>query len=99
MKLGVMIEGQEGLNWERWRRLMEATERLGFESLFRSDHFFSVAGVYGRDCIETWVSLTLAAAETSRVRFGVLVSAMTFRHPALVARMAASIDQLSGGRV
>jgi F420-dependent oxidoreductase-like protein len=99
MKLAVMIEGQEGLNWERWRRLMEATERLGFEGLFRSDHFFSVAGVYGRDCIETWASLTLTAAETSRIRFGTLVSSMTFRHPALLARIAASIDQLSGGRL
>jgi F420-dependent oxidoreductase-like protein len=99
MKLAVMIEGQEGLNWERWRRLTEATERLGFEGLFRSDHFFSVAGVYGRDCIETWTSLTLAAAETSRIRLGTLVSSMTFRHPALLARIAASIDQLSGGRL
>ncbi len=99
VKLAVMIEGQEGLSWERWRRLMEATERLGFEGLFRSDHFFSVAGVYGRDCIETWTSLTLTAAETSRIRFGVLVSSMTFRHPALLARIAASIDQLSGGRL
>jgi F420-dependent oxidoreductase-like protein len=94
-----MIEGQEGLTWERWRKLMEATERLGFESLFRSDHFFSVFGVYGRDCIETWVSLPPVAMETSRIRFGVLVSSMTFRHPSLLARMAASIDQLSGGRL
>src|SRR5712692_8876091 len=52
-----------------------------------------------RSCIETWVSLTVAAAETQRVRIGALVSSMTFRHPALLARMAASVDQLSGGRL
>lgn len=99
MKLGVMIEGQEGLTWERWRRIMQTAEGLGYESLWRSDHFFSLAGQPGRDCIETWVSLTVAAAETRRVRFGALVSSMTFRHPALLARMAASVDQLSGGRL
>lgn len=99
MKLGVMIEGQEGLTWERWRRIMRATEDLGYESLWRSDHFFSLSGHPERNCIETWVSLTVAATETQRLRFGALVSSMTFRHPSLLARMAASVDQLSGGRL
>lgn len=99
MKLGVMIEGQEGLTWERWRRIMRTTEDLGYESLWRSDHFFSLSGHPERNCIETWVSLTVAATETQRVRFGALVSSMTFRHPALLARMAASVDQLSSGRL
>ena len=40
--IGVMIEGQDGLNWERWRRLCQDAERLGFASLRRSDHLFSV---------------------------------------------------------
>ena len=94
-----MIEGQEGLTWERWRRLCHDVEALGFDSLWRSDHFYSVMGVPGRECIETWVSLALAAEWTTRVEFGALVSSMTFRHPALLARMAASVDQLSGGRL
>ncbi len=98
MKLGVMIEGQEGLNWERWRKIVRATEDLGFESLWRSDHFFSLFADRNRDALETMVSLTYAADNTSRVRFGPLVCPMTFRHPSLLARMAASIDQLSGGR-
>jgi F420-dependent oxidoreductase-like protein len=99
MDLGVMIEGQEGLNWDLWRRIMRATEDLGFESLWRSDHFFSLSGPRDRDALETWIALTLAAAETSRIRFGPLVCAMTFRHPSLLARMAAQVDQLSGGRL
>jgi F420-dependent oxidoreductase-like protein len=98
MKLGVMIEGQEGLNWERWRAIMRRTEELGYESLWRSDHFFSLMGHPERDALETLTSLTLTAAETSRVRFGPLVTSMTFRHPALLARMASAIDTLSGGR-
>ena len=98
MHLGVMIEGQEGLNWERWREICRRVEALGFESLWRSDHFFSLQGHSERDALETMVSLTLTAAETRRLRFGPLVTSMTFRHPALLARMAAAIDQLSGGR-
>lgn len=99
MKLGVMIEGQEGLTWERWRAIMRRTEALGFESLWRSDHYFSLMGRPERDALETFTSLTLTAVETSRLRFGPLVAPVTFRHPTLVARMAAAIDQLSGGRL
>lgn len=98
MKLGVMIEGQEGLTWERWRAIMRRTEELGFESLWRSDHYCSLMGRPERDALETFTSLTLTAVETSRLRFGPLVAPVTFRHPTLVARMAAAIDQLSGGR-
>lgn len=93
-----MIEGQEGLNWERWRAIMRRTEELGYESLWRSDHFFSLMGRPERDSLETFTSLALTAAETRRLRFGPLVAPMTFRHPALLARMAAAIDRLSGGR-
>lgn len=98
MKLGVMIEGQEGLNWDGWRKIVRATEDLGFESLWRSDHFFSLMGPRDRDALETFVSLVHVAENTRRIRFGTLVCSMTFRHPSLLARMAAGIDQLSGGR-
>jgi F420-dependent oxidoreductase-like protein len=99
MKLGVMIEGQEGIGWEEWRNIVAWTEELGFESLWRSDHFFSLGGPRERDSLETMVSLTYAAEHSRRIRFGPLVCSMTFRHPALLARMAAGIDQLSGGRL
>ncbi|MEX2229492.1 MAG: TIGR03560 family F420-dependent LLM class oxidoreductase [Dehalococcoidia bacterium] len=98
MDLGVMIEGQEGLNWDLWRRIINATEDLGFESLWRSDHFFSLSGPRSRDALETFLSFVLVAEQSSRIRFGPLVSSMTFRHPSLLARMAAQIDRLSDGR-
>jgi len=97
--LGVMIEGQEGLTWARWRHLCEIVEELGFESLWRSDHFFSVMGEGDRACIETWISLALCAEWTKRITFGPNVSPMTFRPPAVLARMATSVDVLSGGRL
>src|SRR5215467_12866469 len=98
MKLGVMLEGQEGLTWALWRQIMARVEELGFESLWRSDHFMSLVDSR-RDTLETWVALTLAAAETTRLRFGSLVCPMTFRHPSLLAQMAAAVDTLSGGRL
>ena len=94
-----MIEGQEGLNWDRWRRICQDTDTLGFDSLRRSDHLVSLMGAPERDCIECWISLALAAEWTNRIEFGPMVSPMTFRHPAVLARMAASVDVLSGGRV
>jgi F420-dependent oxidoreductase-like protein len=72
---------------------------LGFHSLWRSDHFFSLMGDVRQPALETWVSLAIAAQETKRIRLGPLVCSMTFRHPALLARMAAQVDQLSGGRL
>lgn len=98
MKLGVMLEGQEGVTWDLWRQLMASVEALGFESLWRSDHFMSLEDS-SRDAIETWIALTLTAVETTRLRFGPLVCPMTFRHPSLLARMAAAVDTLSGGRL
>ncbi|OLC22984.1 MAG: hypothetical protein AUJ02_00180 [Chloroflexi bacterium 13_1_40CM_3_65_12] len=98
-KLGIMIEGQEGLNWDRWRRLCREVEALGFTSLRRSDHFFSVMGVVDRDSLECWTSLALAAEWTQRIQIGPMVSPMTFRPPALLARIAAAVDILSSGRL
>src|SRR5215472_16200167 len=98
-KLGIMIEGQEGLNWERWHRICTDAQRLGFASLRRSDHLVSLMGDPQRDCIECWESLALAADWTSTIEFGPMVSPMTFRPPALLAKMAATVDALSGGRL
>ena len=99
MRLGVMVEGQGGLTWERWRRIFHAAEDLGFESLWRSDHFFSFPSDPDDICIEAWTAITVAAAETQRIRFGNLISPITFLHPSVLAHMATSIDQLSAGRL
>jgi F420-dependent oxidoreductase-like protein len=99
MRIGVMIEAQEGLTWDRWVRIGERVESLGLDSLWRSDHFFSLSGHHERPSLECWTSLAALAMRTQRIRFGPLVSPMTFRHPALLARMAAAVDGLSDGRL
>ena len=99
MKLGIMIESQEGVGWPEWKNIVQWTEELGFESLWRSDHFFSFFGPSRTaDSLDTLIAHTYTAQASQRIRFGPLVLAMTFRHPAVLARMAAAIDQLSGGR-
>ena len=95
MKIGIDIQGQDGLDWPRWRKILGRVDRLGFSSLFRSDHYYVGAQ---RDSLELFLSLVLAATDTTSLRFGSLVTPVTFRRPVDVARMAAQIDTLSGGR-
>lgn len=95
MDVGLMVEGQNGLNWERWAHILKLAERLRFPTVFRSDHYFIGEQ---QDSLEAYLSFVLAARETERIRFGPLVSPVTFRSPVDVGRMAAQIDLLSGGR-
>lgn len=96
--VALMIEGQNGLTWSRWQRLAQAAEDLGFAGLYRSDHFTN-ANPPEKESLELWVSLTWLASHTKRIEFGPLVSPVSFRHPAITARMAAAVDDLSGGRL
>jgi F420-dependent oxidoreductase-like protein len=92
-----MVEGQSGLTWPRWQRLVRAAEELGFAGLYRSDHLIS-AQPPDQESLELWSSLTWLAANTSRIEFGPLVCPLTFRHPVHLAHAAAALDELSGGR-
>lgn len=96
-RLGVMIEAQEGLNWDRWRRITADAERLGFASLRVSDHLQS--SVPGRESIQAWVALSLAAEWTSRIELAPMVSPMTFYQAGVLAKIAVDVDKLSGGRL
>ncbi len=97
--VGVMIEAQEGLTWERWRRIVADVERLGFPALRVSDHCQSVLSVEARESLSAWVALALAAEWTERVQLGPMVSPVTFYVPAVLGRMARAVDELSGGRL
>jgi F420-dependent oxidoreductase-like protein len=94
-----MVEGQQGVTWDDWLRLADACERFGFEGLFRSDHYFSGRGVSGRGSTDAWAVLAALAASTTTIRLGTLVSPVTFREPAVLAKNAVSVDEISGGRV
>jgi F420-dependent oxidoreductase-like protein len=98
LSFGIMIEGQEGLTWPRWQRLARTVEDTGYDALFRSDHLTGVLGDSKRPSLETWASLTWLATGTARIRFGPCVSPLTFYQPAVLAKRAAAIADLSGGR-
>jgi F420-dependent oxidoreductase-like protein len=99
MRVCLMIEGQEGVSWEQWVALARACEETGIEGLFRSDHYRSVFEVAGRGSLDAWATLAGLAAVTERLRLGTMVSPVTFRHPSELARVAATVDHISGGRV
>jgi F420-dependent oxidoreductase-like protein len=98
MRVCLMIEGQEGVTWDQWRALAAACEEHGFEGLFRSDHYVSVMDDPERGSLDAWTTLGALAAVTSRIRLGTLVSPATFRHPSVLAKSAATVDRVSGGR-
>ena len=98
MRVCLMIEGQEGVTWEDWLRLARLCETEGLEGLFRSDHYTAIIREHA-DALDAWTTLAALAAVTSRIRLGTLVSPVTFRHPSVLARMAVTVDHVSGGRV
>src|ERR671930_200399 len=93
-----MIEGQEGVTWDDWVALADACEEHGVEALFRSDHYISSFDET-RPVLDAWSTIAGLAARTTRLQFGTLVSPVTFRHPSVLARMAATADEISGGRL
>jgi len=97
-QIGLMVEGQMGLNWDRWTRILDMAERAGYQCVFRSDHFTNPAAP-DLDSLELFTALTYAATRTQRIEFGSLVAPVTFRHPTMTVRQAAAIDDLSGGRL
>jgi F420-dependent oxidoreductase-like protein len=99
MEVSIMIEGQMGLTWPRWQRLVTAAEDLGFYGIYRSDHFALPGDAPFEDALELWTSLTWAAANTSRITFGPLVAPISFRDPVIMAWQASAVDSLAGGRL
>ena len=98
MRVCLMIEGQEGVSWEDWLRIAGLVERHGFEGLFRSDHYVAtIRSDLGS--LDAWTTLAGLAAVTEGIRLGTLVSPSTFRHPSVLARMAVTVDHISGGRL
>jgi F420-dependent oxidoreductase-like protein len=98
LEIAIMLEGQNGLDWQRFQRIAHAVEDLGFVGLYRSDHYTNAAPP-DLDSLECWVSLAWLATNTRRIEFGQLVSPVSFRQPTMLARMARDVDDLSGGRL
>jgi alkanesulfonate monooxygenase SsuD/methylene tetrahydromethanopterin reductase-like flavin-dependent oxidoreductase (luciferase family) len=98
MRVALMVEGQEGPSWNEWLAVADACETHGLEALFRSDHYLSQTDPE-RAATDAWTLIGALAGRTSKLRLGTLVSPVTFRHPAVVAKAAATADQVSSGRI
>ena len=99
MKLRIFTEPQQGADYQTLRAVALATEELGFDAFFRSDHYLAMSGSGLPGPTDAWITLAALAVETSRIRLGTLMSAATFRLPGPLAISVAQVDQMSGGRV
>jgi F420-dependent oxidoreductase-like protein len=95
IKFGVTLP-QFGASWSEVRELAAAAEESGFDSVWVADHFF---GVGGDDPLEAWTEMCAVAAITRRLEIGFLVLCNNYRPPPLLAKMAATLDAISDGRV
>lgn len=89
---------QFGASWSDLEARVRSAEELGFHSAWLMDHI-ATPGAEELDAFEAWTSATALAARTERIRLGHLVLCDAFRHPALLAKMAATLDHVSGGRL
>jgi F420-dependent oxidoreductase-like protein len=100
MDLRIFTEPQQGASYDDLLAVARATESLGFDAFFRSDHFLKMGDVSGLPGpTDAWITLAGLARDTSTVRLGTLVTSATFRLPGPLAISVAEVDQMSGGRV
>lgn len=102
MRLGLVIQNNGAPSIDAVRRLPPLAEKLGYDSLWVTDHVIGVNSfqpVYGRRWMEPLTSLSYIAATTTRIRLGIGVLVLPYRDPVYTAKVIATLDQLSGGRV
>src|SRR6476661_4362274 len=99
MDLRIFTEPQQGATYDQLLRMARATEDLGFDAFFRSDHYLTMGGDGLPGPTDAWTTLAGLARETKRIRLGTLMTAATFRLPGVLAIQVAQVDQMSGGRV
>ncbi|MER6446076.1 LLM class F420-dependent oxidoreductase [Streptomyces venezuelae] len=100
MDLRIFTEPQQGASYETLLTVAKATEDLGFDAFFRSDHYVRMGSADGLPGpTDAWITLAGLARETKRIRLGTLMTAGTFRLPGVLAIQVAQVDQMSGGRV
>jgi len=96
-KFGILLWNQ-ATDWPAYADAARRVDELGYEHLWAWDHLYAIFGDPYQPIYEGWASLVAAAGITSRARLGLLVGANTFRNPGVVAKLASTLDHVSGGR-
>ena len=99
LDFGIQIEPQYGFTYDRISEIANAAEKDGYESIWVSDHFLMTPEAVDINALECYTTLTALARDTKRLRIGAMVAAQSYRNPALLAKMASSLDHISGGRL
>jgi F420-dependent oxidoreductase-like protein len=99
VRFALMTEPQMGLTYAEQLDVVRRAEASGFEAFFRSDHYESFPGASDEPTTDAWAVLAGLARDTTRIGLGVLVSPVTFRTPGNLAKVAVTVDEMSGGRV
>ena len=97
MKFGAQLWSQQ-TSWPEFRDAALAAEASGWDSVWTWDHLLAIFGPWEQPILEGWTTLAALGAVTSRVRLGLMVGANTFRNPGLTAKLATTLDHVSGGR-
>ena len=99
MDLGVQVEPQFGFKFADILAIANDARAAGFTRLWVSDHLFNDADAVATDCLEAWTLLAALAVKTEGIRLGAMVTCQSYRNPALLAKIAADVDVMSGGRL
>lgn len=99
MDIGIQIEPQFGYRYDDVAAIARSCETNGLTRVWLSDHLFLDADSVATDCLEAWTLLAALARDTGRIRLGLMVGCQSYRNPALLAKIAAGVDRMSGGRL
>src|SRR2546425_11947208 len=100
MKFGVQIENHLGVTYNGVLKIALEAEKSAFDGLFICDHLMGRnEETFRQPCLDPWVTLGALAQATKKITLGTLVSAVGFRYPSLLAKMGATLDHVSGGRL
>ena len=99
VKFGIQIEPQMGFEYKTVAKIALEAEKIGYDSIWSSDHFFLDAKSEDRNCMEAWTLISALAAVTKKIKLGTLVTCNSYRYPAVLAKIAATVDMISNGRL